>query len=275
MAIRQNTSTSSAATFNLRFSAFLGTLYVSTKETEDQLKKVKNEVGGEAEVKKGYRGNTGDSASAKAIASLKNLGWQIPLTVDGRLTTAKTELHDINGVMTPFLKVNLRDDDGVYYISVDLGNEGAQMLARKLVNAEPGVHTWINMMSTVDNQGDRSYSSQGASLRQGQDDKDHEVKGIDPKASLVPEVNAALKRLEDAGLKRKDDQRQNDQKTFNAKRDEVTLSFHERLMQDVNSKFTAHYEARNAAKQSASNEADAHGSSESDAQHAASHKAAA
>lgn len=258
MAIRQNVSTSSVTAFNLRFSAFLGTLYVSTPETEKQLKDVKNEVGGEAEVKKGFRGNTGDSASAKAIAKLKEMGWNIPMTVDGRLTTAKTELHEINGVPTPFLKATLRDDDGVYYISVDLSNEGAQMLARKLGNAEPGAHTWINMMSTVDDKDGRSYSSQGASLRQGQDDKDHEVKGIDPKAELVPEINAALQRLEAAGLKRRDDQRQNDQKTFNTKRDEVTVSFHERLMKSVNQKFTDFYEARRAANEAASS-----GSSES------------
>ena len=95
-----STRTSNFAAFNLRYSAFLGMLYVTSDVIEAAIKDVKAQVGGEAEVKKGYQGNTGNSASAQAIASLRSQGV-VPASVHGTLTSAR--VCDINRGMDDYV----------------------------------------------------------------------------------------------------------------------------------------------------------------------------
>lgn len=220
-----------ASITNVRYSAFLGMLYVSTPETEAAIKEAKALVG-EAEVKKGYQGNKGDSPSAKALNFLRDKNVS-SVKVSGTLTSARVIERDVDGRKTPYLNVGLKDDDGRYYLSVDLGQAAAQMLARKLVNAEVGVPTEIGMFATYGQRegASRAYADHGASLKQS----GLEIKSVDPKESLVPRINAAMKALEDAGVSK------DDKETFAKRRAKVELEFHAELMKKVNDKFTAFY----------------------------------
>ena len=225
--------TTSFATTNLRYSAFLGMLYVSTPETEAAIKAVKNEVGGESEVKKGYSGNVGNTPSAKAIAKLREQGIT-SVSVNGILTSARVVSREIDGRPTPYLNVGLKDDEGRFYISVELGQSAAQMLARKLTNAAPGVPTEISMFATYGSKqgAPRAYADHGASLKQN----GVEVKGVNPALTLKPLVNEAIVALEKAGITKA-----SDKDTFNRRRSSIEIDFHVDLMNQVNEMFTAHY----------------------------------
>jgi hypothetical protein len=228
-----STRTSNFAAFNLRYSAFLGMLYVTSDVIEAAIKDVKAQVGGEAEVKKGYQGNTGNSASAQAIASLRSQGV-VPASVHGTLTSARVVNRDVDGRPTPYLNVGLKDADGRYYISVALAQSGAQMLARKLANCVPGVETEISMFATYGAKpgAPRAYADHGASVKQG----GVEVKGVNPSLALKPMIEAAIKQLEDAGVTKA-----SDKETVNRRRTKVEVDFHVKLMEDVNKVFAEHY----------------------------------
>lgn len=234
MAINQATDTS-VNTFNLRYSAFLGMIYVSTPESEAAIKAVKAEVGGEAEVKKGYQGNSGNSASAKAIALLKTKGVT-PVSIDGRLSSTRVIERDIEGRKTPYLNVRLRDADGIYNLSVSLAQRGAQMLVRKLANAEPAADTVLKLFGTYAAKpgADRAYAEHGCSLKQS----GNEVAGVSPKDALAPRVTAAIEALKAAGVA--DD----DKETLNKRRAKVELDYHNELMTAVTAKFTDFYATR-------------------------------
>ena len=221
------------ATTNCRYSAFMGMLYVSTPETEAAIKDVKNAVGGDEVVKKGYQGNTGNSASAQALAQLRAKGIT-PVSISGTLTSARVIERDVDGRPTPYLNVGIKDDEGRCYISVELGSSAAQMLARKLANCTPGVHTEISMFATFSAKpgASRAYADHGASVKQN----GVEVKGINPSLGLKPQVDAALKALEDAGVNKA-----TDKETFNRRRAKVEVDFHVNLMAQVNQVFTEHY----------------------------------
>lgn len=231
MAIHSTQNTTSIV--NVRYSAFLGMLYVSTPENEAAIKEAKALVG-EAEVKKGYQGNKGDTPSAKALNFLRDKNVT-SVKISGTLTSARVIERDVDGRKTPYLNVGLKDDDGRYYLSVDLGQAAAQMLARKLVNAQAGAPTEIGMFATYgQRQGaSRAYADHGATLKQS----GVEIKSVDPKESLVPRINAAMKALEDAGVSN------DDKETFAKRRAKVELEFHSELMKKVNDQFTAFYES--------------------------------
>jgi hypothetical protein len=221
------------STTNVRYSAFLGMLYVSSTENEALIKAAKIHAGGESEVKKGFQGNKGDSPSAKAIALLREKGVT-PCKVSGVLTGARVIERDVEGRKTPYLNVSLKDEDGRYYISIALAQSGAQMLARKMVNAEPGVETEIIMFATYGQKegATRAYANHGATVRQ----HGKEVVSLDPKGSLVPQVNAATKALKDAGV--------DDKETIGKRRQAVELQFHLGLMTKVEQKFSDFYATR-------------------------------
>jgi hypothetical protein len=221
----------SVMTHNVRYSAFLGMLYVSTPESEALIKEAKSLVG-EVEVKKGYQGNWGESSSAKAISWLKERGIG-PIKMSGSLTSARVIDRNVDGRLTPYLTVGLRDENGRYFLSVDMSQPAAQMLARKLANADVGVETELALFATYrQRQGAaRAFADHGATLKQG----GTEIKSVDPREALVPRVSAALKALEDAGVSK------DDKETFARRRAKVEMEFHSELMEKVNDKFSAFY----------------------------------
>lgn len=218
-------------TTNVRYSAFLGMLYVFTPENELLINEAKALVG-EAEVKKGYQGYKGDSSSAKSLGFLRDKGIT-PIKVSGTLTSARVIEREVDGRKTSYLNVGLRDDDGRYYLSVELGQSAAQMLARKLANADVGVDTEISLFATYGQRegASRAYADHGASLIQ----HGFQIKSIDPRESLVPKVNAALNALELAGVSK------DDKETFAKRRAKVELEFHRELLEAVNEKFNDFY----------------------------------
>jgi len=78
----------------------------------------------------------------------------------------------------------------------------------------------------------RAYANHGATVRQ----HDKEVLGINPKDSLVPQVNAAIEALKNAGV--------DDPETIGKRRQAVELQFHLGLMTEVEQKFSDFYATR-------------------------------
>jgi len=221
---------------NLRYSAFLGMMYVSTTESEAAIKAAKAEVG-DAEVKKGYTGAKGDGSSAKALASLAAKGVK-PVTLTGFLTSAQVIMREHEGRSSPYLNVGIKDEDR-FYLSVDLSNAAAQMLARKLVNARVGELTELRLFATYDAKegADKAYANHGCTLKQG----GAEVQGVNPSEQLIPLKEEAKAKLAEAGV--------DDKETVGKRLSKVELDYHISLMDKVNAKFTAFYEERKQQQQ--------------------------
>lgn len=229
------TTASAGNNTNLRYSAFLGMLYISNTEVEATIKEAKAlpEVGEDA-VKRGFAGNRGDSASAKAISYLKEKGVA-PVKVSGTLIAARAVERGQADRKAVYLSVCLSDNEGRYWLSLDLGNPGVQMLARKLYNAVPGVETELNLFATYEKRpgAARAYANHAASVRQN----GVEVQGVSPKDKLAPMVNSALTALEAAGVPR------TDRETYNKRRSAVELDYHVGLMSEVEPRFKDLYES--------------------------------
>jgi len=223
-------STSSAPLFNIRYSAFLGDMFMLNDASEAAIKAVKAEIG-EDEVKKGFSGNTGSSAKAKA--ALRKNGVLFG-RMNGALTGVRLIERDVQGRKTPYLSLTVTDDDGKYNLSVSAAQRGAQMLIRKLANAQIGQQTEIGLFATYGQRegADRAYAEHGATLKQF----GVEVKGTDPKEKLSPAVNAAVEALKAAGV--------DDKETISRRRAAVELQFHVALLQDIEGKFKAFYADR-------------------------------
>jgi hypothetical protein len=220
---------------NLRYSAFLGMMYVSTPESEAAIKDAKAEVG-ESEVKKGFTGNKGDGSSAKSLASLAAKGVK-PVTLTGFLTSAQVIMREHEGRSSPYLNVGIKDEDR-FYLSVDLSNAAAQMLARKLVNARVGELTELRLFATYDaKEGAKAYANHGCTLKQG----GAEVQGINPSEQLIPLKEEAKAKLAEAGV--------DDKETVGKRLSKVELDYHISLMDKVNAKFTAFYERKQQQQQ--------------------------
>ena len=214
---------------NLRYSAFLGMLYISTNESEAFINEAKALVG-EDEAKKGFKGNKGDSASAKALDFLRQKGVTA-VNVSGILSSARIVERDIEGRPTPYLNVGLKDGDERYYLSVNLTQHAAQMLVRKLVNADVGAVTELNMFASYGQRpgAARAYADHGASLRQ----YGAEVKSVNPSEVLVPQIEADRAKLEVSGI--------TDKETLAVRRAKLELEFHCELMTAVTAKVDAYY----------------------------------
>lgn len=190
MGIVSQTNKSNA--INVRYSAFLGMLYVSNTETEAAIGNVKAEIGEEV-VKQGFAGVAPDSPSGRARKMLEGHGIK-PVSMVGDLRSVRyVQRETPGGVKREYLNVGVRDDEGRYFASLDLSSKSTQMLVRKLFNAEPGVTTKLSVFATYSRKPnkDRAYADHGVSLVQG----DSEIKGIDPQAELVPMRDAALEQL--------------------------------------------------------------------------------
>lgn len=222
----------------IRFSAFLGGLYVSTPASEAAIKQVKLDVGGEDEVKKGFMGSSGDSASAKAIAALRDK-ITMGVRVDGEIYNAY--IHESNGAdggdsrKYKYIVAQLRDGDDRFRVSMALESDAGQGLIRKLVNVEPGERITINAFSTYQestSQKGRFFSNQRASIK---DAAGAEVPGVDPSAELNPLLETAVAKLKDAGV--------DDKETVNKRRSVVTNEWHNSLVGEIAAKFTAYHAA--------------------------------
>lgn len=224
----QSTNTNHSI-FNLRYSAFLGMLYISNPESETLISEAKALVGDE-EAKKGFRGIKGDSASAKALEFLRQKGIS-SVTLSGVLSSARIIERDVDGRPTPYLNVGLKDGDERYYVSVNLSQQAAQMLVRKLVNAEFGAHTELNMFATYGQRegATRAYADHGASLRQA----GSEIKSVSPREQLAPRIDADKQKLFEAGI--------TDKETLAARRAKIELEFHVELMSAVTAKVDTYY----------------------------------
>lgn len=223
---------SNLPTYNLRYSQFLGMMYVSDDKSETVIREAKALVG-EAEVKKGYAGNRGDTATAKALAYIRERGIT-PVSLTGTLTSARVVEREINGRPAKYLTVGFKDADGRYYLSVELNAQGAQMLARKLVNAQPDMPTELGLFATIEQKPgrDRAFAEHGCSLKQN----GTQVPGVSPKDELMKRIEINLKALQEAGITEKE--------ILNKKRNMVTLEYHVELMEKVAKKFAAYYEER-------------------------------
>lgn len=227
-----NASSNQSALHAVRYSAFLGALYLATAQAEESIKAVKADIG-EDEVKKGFQGSSGDSSSAKALRELRSKGVLFGNMV-GRLTGVRLLERDVNGRPTPYLSVTVTDDDGKFNLSVAATSRASQMLIRKLANATPELVSEIGLFATYGKRegADRAYAEHGASLLQN----GTQVRGVDPKEILAPTVEAAMAKLKDAGV--------DDKETCNRRRAAVELEFHLDLLKKTQAKFDAYYKAR-------------------------------
>ena len=211
-----------ANTINVRYSAFLGMLYVSNPETESAIGAVKAQIG-EDTVKMGFTGVTPDSPSGRARNALREQGI-VPVSLVGELRTSA-------GVERQYLTLGVRDADGRYFLSVDLTSKASQMLVRKLANAEPGFETKVSMFATYGKKPnkDRAYADHGVSLVQGES----EIKGVDPQIDLLPRREAALEQLRKIPGVAKE--------VLNAQASAIELQFHLELLEGIERRFDYHY----------------------------------
>ena len=236
MAIVQ-VSSDSGKTYNVRYSAPFGGLYVSTPESEAAMATIKNEVG-DAAWKKGFTGTKGDSVSSRIRSRAKELGVT-PIAITGRITNARIVVKQMDdGRQQAYLQVALADNESRTYLSVGAGSQGAQMLIRKLVSAQPGVDCELNMFATYgqNKSSGKWFAEHGASFKQG----GAEVKGVDPRIALAPQVQAAEAALKAAGI--------DDKETLSKRRQKVTFDFHVALMDDVTKRFQAWYDEQHKSE---------------------------
>jgi hypothetical protein len=236
-----NTTTRALPAFNLKFSSFLGGLYEASKANEELVEKAKALVG-EDEVKKGFQGRKGDVASAKALRFLQEQGMTLINSegVVGKLTSASIKDVTVgNNRKLPYLQVGLADDDGRYYISLGLDNDGAQALVRKLINCKPGTVTSVNLFSTYELKegAAQAYAEQGCSVKQVNDEgKMVEVPAISFSETFKPQIDAAMEKLTAAGI--------DDRETLNRRRDMAKLQAATDLMIRVAKTFSDFYGAK-------------------------------
>lgn len=221
---------STSPLFNIRYSAFLGAMYLLTEESANAIKAVKAEIG-EEQVKKGFTGNTG--ATAKARNALRNEGVQFG-RMNGAVTGVRLIERDVQGRKTSYLSLTVSDEDGKNNLSIAVAARGAQMLIRKLANVQIGQQAEIGLFATYGQRegAERAYAEHGATLKQN----GVEVKGIDPKENLSPAVNAAVEALKAAGV--------DDKETISRRRAAVELNFHVELLQNIEAKFKLFYAER-------------------------------
>jgi len=219
---------------NLRYSAFLGFMYVGTQENEAAVAEAKALVG-DVEVRKGYTGRTGSTLKAQNFLREKGI---TATQVSGRLNSAYIRDVDTTSGTVPYLNVGLSDKDGRYYVSAPVSLSGVQMLIRKLVNAVPGEDVDLNLFATYDKSTNplyagRMFASHGASLIQD----GAQVPGADV-SGLQKAVEVQVNALKDAGV--------TDTTIINAARGKCAVNYHLELMKTVTEKFSKYWEENQA-----------------------------
>lgn len=230
------TQHTSAPLFSIRYSAFMGSLFLQTDESRSAIAAYKAEIGEEI-VKKGFQGP--GSESTKAIASLRTKGVLFG-RMSGRLTGVRLIQRTVKetGHQAPYLSVTLTDDDGKYNLSVPADARATQLLIRKLANAKPELFTELNMFATYGQRegADRAYADHGSSLKQG--DQPVEVAGVNPKDVLTPQIEAAMSALTGAGVEL------TDKETRGKRRSKIALQYHIDMLLEIEKRFSAYYEER-------------------------------
>jgi hypothetical protein len=224
-----NNKTTSTSISSIRYSAFLGALYMMEDKTSEELKKAYALVGGEGVVKKGFTGSSG--ASATALKALKEAGQKFG-NMEGLLTGVRLNTRDVGGRPTPYLGLTLTDGTEKFHLSVSIpGQKGVQMLIRKLAMAQIKEPTVVSLFAKYEKKegADRAYGDHVASLKQN----GSEVKGVNPQDELTALVEAALVSLKAAGV--------DDAETISKRRAKVELDFHLALLGQIEQKINAFY----------------------------------
>lgn len=222
---------SSGSSWNFKYSSFLGILYHANEAANAAIDELKKTVVSADEVKKGFSGPSTNGPTGKALAFLKNKGIG-PVKVSGALYSVG--IRDVDGEagqVHKYLNLCLKDDDGKCYISVPIGHQAGQMLARKLMNAKVGAHTELRMFASLETGDNGTFANHGCSLKQD----GAEVKGVDPREVLQPAQEAAKQALIAAGIPA------TDRKTYATRRNAVAEDYHLKLVQDLKPKFDAYY----------------------------------
>lgn len=227
-----NNQQSNTSAINLGYSAFLGMMYVSTPESEKAVEEAKALVGND-EVKKGYTGKSGATATAREF--LKGKGVD-PVSITGKLVHANLRLTEKDGRKFAYANVCVKDSDGLYCISIPAGHESAQLLTRKLANAKLGEETTIGVFATMEKSenpayADRSFAKHIAMVKQGGE----EVAGVSP-APIAPMVDEAVAKLKASGM--------DDPEVISATRKKMAAKFHYALWEDIEGKVAAYKASR-------------------------------
>lgn len=219
-----NTNSNNGNAINVSFNAILGCMFLGSDAAA-----VNAEVG-KAPKGQSFSGNTGFTADARKALKSQGVTLLDGGNVSGILRDAKLRVVEKDDKKYPYLNVRMQDGAETIFISLGLGSQGAQVLARKLLNAEPGVETQISVFSTLNKREgqDRAYAETNASLKQN----GVEVKAQPAVESFVPVVNAAIQKLKDAGV--------DDTAVLGAKRRSVATQWHVELLEtQVGPKFAA------------------------------------
>jgi hypothetical protein len=217
-----NTNANSGNAINVSFNSILGSLYLGADRA------IVDAVMAKAPKGASFTGNSGFTAEArKAIREQK---VHLVTSVNGILRDARLRIIESEGKEYPYLNIRLQDGADTIFVSLNLSTNGAQVLARKLLNAEPNVETVLNVFSTIEPKrdgADRAYANTNAYLKQ----EGVEIKAQSAVDSFVPEVEAVIKKLRDAGV--------DDSAILNQKRRLVATAWHEAFLEQVAAKFAA------------------------------------
>ncbi|MDD5056563.1 MAG: hypothetical protein PHQ60_02220 [Sideroxydans sp.] len=131
MAINTRTNSGKTGVF-LAFVPLLGGLFIDNEDTRAAIKLAREASG--AQQKDGYQGYKGTSASAKALAFLKEKGIQSVASVAGVLRGIAYNETVKDGVTYRRVFVTLRDNGESYTLKLDASNPGTHKLLQKLAN---------------------------------------------------------------------------------------------------------------------------------------------
>jgi hypothetical protein len=131
MAINTRTNSGKNGVF-LAFVPLLGGLFIDSEDSRTAIKAAREHSG--AQQKDGYQGYKGTTASAKALAFLKEKGIQSVASVGGALRGISYSEKEKDGVTYRRVYVTLRDNGESYTLKLDAGNAGTHKLLQKLAN---------------------------------------------------------------------------------------------------------------------------------------------
>lgn len=169
---------------NVAYSALAGGLVIKSDEQAAAFAKIKGVL---AEDKN--KGMSPKDTNNFARKSLKEEGIPLYSELSGKLVSAFIKAQkDQDGKEFKYLKVNLRDEDGTaQWLSMAIENEAAQMIARKIINAEIGKEIVISPFAThtaktIDGV-EKTFVNHGASVKQegeelpaGLSDRIHDIR---------------------------------------------------------------------------------------------------
>lgn len=133
MAINTRNNSGKPGVF-LAFIPLLGGLFIDNEESRAAIKDARKHSG--AEQKDGYQGYKGTTASAKALAFLKENGIQSVASVGGALRGISYSQTEKDGVTYRRVYVTLRDNGESYTLKLDASNAATHKLLQKLTNVD-------------------------------------------------------------------------------------------------------------------------------------------